>query len=393
MARQTSHANADALRAFLLSRAVVWLAGVAGAVLFGVEQGNDARFDPEERTSPFGSPWDELVAPAARWDAVWFLRIAEDGYAPDPNRTAFFPLFPLLVRLGGWVVGSPLVAGILVSLAALLGALVLLHRLVALDFGRDVAALSVLLVAVFPGAVWLSSVYSEALFLLLSVGAVYAARLDRWELAGIAGFLAATTRSAGIVLVVPLALLWWQGRRPLPDLAWVLLVPAGVLAFAAATAIAGLGFMAPFDAQEAWLRTFAGPLGAIPDGAAEAWRALGSIARGEERPSAPFDPAVVNLGLFVVLLAVLGASAGALRRLPPAYGGYVACALVLPLSFPVDGQPLMSLPRFASVLWPLAVWLALVLVDRPRARRTTVGAFTVLLALTSWHVARWGWVA
>ena len=64
------------------------------------------------------------------------------------------------------------------------------------DFGRDVASLCVLLVAVFPGGLWLSAVYSEALFLLLSVGAIYAARTDRWAWAGIAGALAASTRAS-----------------------------------------------------------------------------------------------------------------------------------------------------------------------------------------------------
>ena len=384
-------AVADAWRAFWLSRVLVWVAGVAAVVALGVIDPNAVRFDPDGLTRPFGAVADDLVAPGARWDAVWFLRIAEEGY--DADRAAFFPLYPLLVKAGGVLVGSQLVAGVLLSLAALLGALVLLGRLVTLDFGRDVARLTVLLVALFPGALWFSSVYSEALFLLLSVGAVYAARTDRWALAGAAGALAATTRSAGIVLLVPLAVLWWRSERRASDLAWLAAVPAGLVLFCVALVVSGESFFAPFTAQEAWLREFAGPFGAVPAGVGDGWNGARDVLTGAERPTRPFDPAWVNVWLLLTLVAVLVAAVGALRRLPLAYGLYVVAALALPLSYPVDGQPLMSLPRFAAVLWPLHLWLALVLVSRRTARPVVLGVFAVLLAVVSAVVARWGWVA
>jgi hypothetical protein len=400
MAGQENHtrvradaAVADAWRALWVSRTVVWLAGVAAVVAWGVREVNATTFDAEGLTRPFGALGDDLVAPGARWDAVWFLRIAEDGY--DADRAAFFPLYPLLVRVGGVLTGSPVVAGILISLACLFGALVLLHRLVALDHGRDAARLCVLLVAVFPGAVWFSSVYSESLFLLLSIGAVYAARTGRWELAGAAGALASATRSAGVVLVVPLAVIWWRssGRRA-ADAAWIALVPAGVAAFCLVLAATGQDALAPFDAQEAWLRSFAGPLGALPDAVSAAWGGARDLLGGTPPPAGAFDLRWLNLALGLTLVAVLVATAGALRRLPLAYGLYAACALALPLSYPVEGHPLMSLPRFAAVLWPLHLWLALVLLERsPRARGVVVGVSLAGLAAVSAEVATWGWVA
>jgi hypothetical protein len=384
----------DAWLAFWTSRAVVWGAGVAAVAALGVIDANATRFDPEGLTRPFGALVDDLVAPGARWDAAWYLRIAEDGYGPEPARAAFFPLYPLLVAAGGLVAGSPLLAGIAISLACLFGALVLLHRLVALDFGRDVARLTVLLVALLPGAVWFSSVYSEALFLWLSVGAVYAARVDRWALAGVAGVLAAATRSAGVLLLVPLAVLWWRSARRPRDLAWVLATPLGVVAFCAWIAVAtDHGVLAPFEAQEAWLRSFAGPFGAVPDAVTAGWEGARDVLTGAERPAEPFDPALVNAGLLLCLVAVAVALGGALWRLPRAYSLYALAALALPLSYPVDGQPLMSLPRFAAVLWPLHLWLALVLARRPVGRPVALALAGSLLALTSAHVARWGWVA
>ena len=67
-------------------------------------------------------------------------------------------------------------AAYLVSLAAFLGALVLLHRLTELELGRRLARPTLLLLAVFPAAVYFGAPYSESLFLLLAVGAFYAAR-------------------------------------------------------------------------------------------------------------------------------------------------------------------------------------------------------------------------
>jgi hypothetical protein len=390
---QRDRSLGDALRAFWVSRLVVLCSGTAAAGLLGVRWENAQRYDAGGLTRGFGSFGDVLAAPFARWDAVWFLRIAQDGY--DDTRAAFFPLFPLLANGVGLLFGSALVGGIVVSLTALLVALVLLHRLVALDFGRDVAALTVVLVAAFPGAVWFSAVYSESLFLALSVGAVYAARTDRWALAGIAGALAAATRSAGVVLLVPLVVLWWQhSDRRRADLAWIGAVPLGLAAFCGVLALSGQDASAPFSAQEVWYRAFAGPFMAIPDGVAAGVRAIGDLVTGEPRPTTPFDPAALDAMLLVTLVLVLVALAGAVRRLPPAYWLYALAALALPLSFPVEDQPLMSLPRFAAVLWPLHLWFATWLVRRrPLVRRGAVVASLVLLGVTSALVSTWEWVA
>src|SRR5205085_3599106 len=120
---------------------------------------------------------------------------------------------PLLIRATGFIVRSPLIGGLLVSLSAFLVALYLLHRLASLELGRETATLAVTLVAVFPAAYCFSAVYSESLFLALSVGAIYGARLGRFGWACAAGALAAATRSAGLVLLVPIALLYLYGPR------------------------------------------------------------------------------------------------------------------------------------------------------------------------------------
>ena len=82
-----------------------------------------------------------------------------------------------------------------------------------------------------------------------------------------------------------------------------------------------------------------------------------------------------------------------LRRLPAAYGAYVVAALALPLSYPVAPQPLMSLPRFVAVLFPLAIWLAVWMTGRAERERLVLGAFAVALAVYTGIFATWHWVA
>ena len=161
----------DAWAAFWSSRAIVWAAGMAAVLIFGWASETSARLDPLYTTLPYTDSFANLlVAPAARFDAAWYLAIANHGYEVG-GRAAFFPMFPGLVRVGGELIGSPLVAGILISSACGLGGLYFLHRLVTLDFGLERARTVVWLAAWFPGALVISAVYSESLFLLVSVGA------------------------------------------------------------------------------------------------------------------------------------------------------------------------------------------------------------------------------
>src|SRR3954464_8880796 len=210
---------------FLWSRAAVFLVAVLAVAVLGVAGGNEANFDVPGLTHPLGG----ALSPLARWDSTWYLGIAHSGYQGES--TAFFPLYPVLVR-GLAVVNAPgalLVASYVVSLAAFFGALVLLQRLVSLELRSErIARLSVLMLALFPGALWFGAPYSESLFLLLSVGAFSPARTGHWAWAGTCAPLASATRSAGLVLLLPLLVLWWQaGRRP-RDLGWIALAPLGL---------------------------------------------------------------------------------------------------------------------------------------------------------------------
>jgi Mannosyltransferase (PIG-V) len=394
----------DTWRALWVSRAVVWAAGVVAVLVLG-RSGQWPLFDPSRLTTPFGEVGDVLVAPAARWDATWYLTIALDGY-DDPVRTAFFPLYPLLMRIAGAPAAALgddraayLLAGIAVSLAAFAVALYVVRRLAALELGEDAGRATTWLVALFPTAFAFSAVYTESLFLALSAGSVYAGRLDRWRWAGVLGLLAAATRSTGVLLVVPLAVLWLAGARSRRDLAWIALVPAGLVAYLAYLGAVNGDAWAPFTVQDAWYRELAGPWGGLWDGAEAAWAGVRQLVSGSREhvyfAIAGGDPYVVaahNIGNFAFLIAAVIALVGAFRRLPLAYALWALLLVASPLSYPVAPEPLASLPRYLAVAFPLHMWLAVWATER-RWQRPAYVVSAVLLAALTVPFAVWEWVA
>lgn len=398
-----------AWRALWLSRLLVWVVGAGAVGVFGTS-GRESGFDPQGLTEPFGSFGDALVAPFARWDSVWFLDIADGGYG-DGSREAFFPLYPIVVKVLGAPFGEAgmLVMGAIASTGLLLIALTVLYRLVTLDFSPEVARTTVMVTAFGPMAFFFSAVYSESLFLAVSVGAIYAARTDRWAWAGALGALAASTRSAGVLLVLPLLMIYlWDTawprirtmRRPRADILYIALVPLGLIAYCAALAIDGEDPLAPFQAQDVWFREFAGPFVGAWDGLDAGVQAVRQLWSGSHThvyfTQAGGDPIVVaqhNLELAVWLLLAIPLVVGALKRLPAAYGAYVVTALALPLSYPVGPQPLMSLPRFLLVLFPLAVVLALWTEGHAWRRRVLLGVCGAALVVYTSIFSTWHWVA
>jgi Mannosyltransferase (PIG-V) len=422
-------------RALWSSRVLVWVAGVGTILAFGFGPQRKA-FNPPGVTSGFGWLGNLLAAPAARWDAAWYLVIARFGYRPDLGaytapRTAFFPLYPLGLKVIAAPGLPPVVAGVLLSMLALALALYWLHRLSALELAHarhtslthdgalDGARLAVLLTAFAPMAFFFSAVYSESLFLALSVGLFWNARRGRWMWVGVLGALASATRSTGVLLALPAVMIYLYGpREDRPpdrsardarlapryrlrrDVLWLALLPAGVACYAAYLALAGGDALAPLRAQQSWGRHFAGPYVGVWEGAKAAFEGARQLLSSQRAHlyfptggGSPFVSAGHNLMLFAFLLAVIPAVIGVLRRLPLAYGAYVIAALALALSDPVSSQPLMSLPRFLVVLFPLNIWLAAWLSEHARLRMPALAASGALMAVFVAQFATWHWVA
>lgn len=171
---------------------------------------------------------------ASRWDTGFYISIVEEGYkyqgVPLPS-VAFFPLLPLLMKAITPLVGDAAVAGIVVSNVALLLTGVVFYRLVAEHWSQSVADRAVWYLFIFPLAFYGSAIYTESLFLLMTISAYYFARRGQWQYSVPFAIGATLCRLVGVIIVPMLLLEWWRqwqtaknqnGERPS---LWALLVP------------------------------------------------------------------------------------------------------------------------------------------------------------------------
>lgn len=146
-----------------------------------------------------------------RFDTLWYLHIAEHGY-DTPQASVFYPLYPLLIRVVSPLTGSPLAAALVVSSVAAFFLLLGLPRLLRLDLSAPVAARSLLVLATWPSSFTLFAAYPDSLVIAFVVWSLYWARTGKWFLAGAAGLAAGLTKTVGLCVVVPLAVLAWRER-------------------------------------------------------------------------------------------------------------------------------------------------------------------------------------
>ncbi len=382
---------------FWRTRLLVWIAGCAGLLGFGLS----AHADPPGMSRSFGAVGNLLVAPAVRWDALWYLRIAGHGYQ-TAREVAFCPLYPLLMRAVSVLTGSLAAAGIVISMAGLLMGLIFIRRLTELELGPRAASATVELLAVSPVAVYLSAVYTEGLFLALSAGSLYCARRGRWFTAGLLGGLAALTRVTGVVLAVPLLLLffygprgdrplaraaaWWKPRyRITPSVMWIGFVPAGAAAFALYLQLRGFGGTGTVAAQQHFSgHQFVFPLVGAWQGAVAALTQfrLELIGIG---PVGIQDQAIFQFGVLILAVAAL---VPMVRRVPFAYSAYAICGLLVALSTPTAWAPLAGLARYVTVLFPLYMGVAAWAAERQATRRLVIGS-ALLMCLLAVQFATW----
>ncbi len=378
------------------------------------------------------SGWvQNLVEPFRSWDGLWYTSIADQGYGSFANANpAYWPLYPWLMEGGARLTGMPLeVVGWLLSNVFFVVALGFVYALVRVDFPERIARITLWALALFPMALFFSAVYTESLFLMLAAGALYFARTRSWALAGILGLLAALTRSNGVMLLLPFAVLFiqqygWEPRRwvtrGLPSAAFAILPILGPVLFYVyldaeeiPQTVTNPAFV---EVQGQWYRYSALPWETFqcaassctgPDdhdyipanynvvGADWTWvRELiddpswGNVTSYEFRTMFADSDTVelVSLLLFIGL-AVLG-----LRILPLYQTAYLLPPLLFPLFQPGGVHPLMSIPRFGIVLFPLFVVLAILL-----QRRGPLIAYSVvsglLLVLFTIQFAHWYWVS
>jgi hypothetical protein len=403
---------------FLIVQVVAFL-----AFRYGTATSSSGPFDKSiER--PMSGFIGDLVTPLRMWDGLWYKLIAEEGYGFADANAAFWPLFPWLMRLGHDVTGAePETFGWVIANLSFVGALILLYRLVSIDFDIQVARRTLWAIALFPTSLFFSAVYTESLFLLLAVAALLGARKGNWWVAGIAGALAALTRSYGVLLLIPFAALFWQQyglsiRRWLPNAIPAALPALGPVIFGYHLEQVRGNWRHFIHVQSQWWRTEANPIKTFDcamngcelplkvypattsqmktiQAADWGWiRAAIDNFSWSYITSEPFRLRVANsdtLELVSTILFLILALIG-LKLMPLYLSAFLIPGLVIPLFNPSIVHPLMSMPRFGLTLFPIFIVIAVLVKDR-RVGIPLAVASTCLLVIFTIQFSQWYWVS
>ncbi|HVU12091.1 MAG TPA: hypothetical protein VHD90_12475 [Phototrophicaceae bacterium] len=338
---------------FLVSRVSMWIGLFLALDIF---QGSQS----------FGAAFYQIWI---HWDASWYLSVVTRGYYYIPNAessSVFFPLLPILVRLGTFVT-DPVTAGMLIANLCTVFGYVLLYALVRLEFPNDegIAKRTILYIAFFPTAIFSSLIFTEGLLLLLTVAAIYFARRRLWSLSIAAAILACATHANGVLLVIPVALEWvrshgltlttvfrreaWRSlfsglrAEPLTVLA-ILLIPLGLISFMYYEYVTFGNLLLFFQAQSQWGRLVGGLFASTTQ---QISRVFSGIVSGQYVSLEQ----LFNVAGFVLALPL---SLVVWRKLGTTYGLFTLANIVIPVA-----TGLTSFARFTSILFPLFIVLAL----------------------------------
>lgn len=298
------------------------------------------------------------------WDSEFYLGIATVGYDnPDIREVelgregynmsyAFFPLYPYLMKvvrlpfvaLGMSAISASTAAGVLISLLGTLMGMFALYDLLHAELGEDGALRATFLMLIFPTSLFLATVYTEGLFLGLSLGSLALMRRRQFVVAAILAALATWTRAVGGALLIPLAWAWLSAflaaDKKSPILWRLPLVLLPVLAYG----LWRMAFGVPFDGvQIAWFgnQPFQFEL------TLDAWDQL--LKRAADVPETAF---MVAMGIGTIALSALSCLLAARRYPELALFGLVALAVPLTSGW-TSSQSMFRYVLAVPTLWVL----------------------------------------
>lgn len=292
-----------------------------------------------------------FLTPWHRWDAVWYMKIAEFGYSPTDHSLAFFPLFPILTRLVAFITSNYLFAGLIISTLSTYFAFVLLYCLGCELYDPTTARRSLIYLATFPTAFFLLGGYGEPLLLVTALAAMYFARQGRGLYAALASAGAVLSRPYGLLIVLPLAIeaLLSRGRR--------------IASFAAIGAAVG--------AMTLWLlyqQLSFGDALLWMHGTADNWQDTYVIPGQTILLTIQFlstgQGAVWNnlIDLTLTLIVLFGGIVG-LKKMPASYSAYALIMLITPLALYSQGMgssvvPMLGMGRRVLNAFPAFIMIA-----------------------------------
>jgi hypothetical protein len=280
----------------------------------------------------------------------------------------------------GALAGNHLIAGLLISNASFFLGLLYLYKLLEHEYDRAVARRAIFYVSIFPTSVYFTAVYTESLFFTLTVASFYYMREHKWWIAGVVGFFAALTRVEGVLLLVPFLMEWSavRGSSKKSDrfgLCAGALIPLGLAIYMAYLWILRADPLYFSHVQIHWNRHLAPPWVSLIN-------AFDKLAHGSGVQVAHES---LEVAFTFLMIAVLLAGWHSLR---PSYIAYMALSILVPMST----SNLLSMPRFALVLFPMFAILAR-WGERPWVNNVILAFSLPLLGLFTVLFADWYWVA
>ena len=282
---------------------------------------------------------DKLLA----WDADLYRRIAEHGYRAVPQGFRFFPLFPMLVRVFGTVVGVDAAAVIIANVCAF-AAGVALYELVLRETGSAPAGrMATWLLLACPACAPMVMGYAESLGILAAILGFLAARSGRWGWAALAGAVVGGTWSIGALFCIPMGVEAWRGpgRRSWRALA------------ASAPALSTLAYLAWVQRETGhWYHDVFGVQSTIyhrelREPVTRLVKAAYDLVAGHHPEGVVLPWAVLVIALVVI----------ALRKLPLSYGLWSLAILIVAVS----ARNIDSTERYTMRGFPIVIAAALLL--------------------------------
>jgi len=314
-----------------------------------------------------------------RWDAINYQKLAEFGYnatAEMRPRMVFYPLYPWIVRMFAFVTHDYLISAFIVSTIASLAAAILLHRLVALEYSKDMAQRAVWFLFIFPTSYFLHIGYTESLFLMLALGSVLCARKQRWLLAGIFGALACLTRVNGLVLIPALAVeaghQYWTTRRWQWQWLAIGLIALGFCGYL----LLNKHVTGDFFAFSSIMRSNFGKSLAWP------WTGIDSTIGSLNRE--PADTQMIGMQELLFIVLGLACTIVSWVKLRPLYSVWMTVNLLLFTSVTF----VLSVPRYTLTMFPIFILFAILAARRFWMAAITFWSLLYLALFTSAFV--WG---
>ncbi|RIV28808.1 hypothetical protein D2Q93_02100 [Alicyclobacillaceae bacterium I2511] len=274
-------------------------------------------------------------------DATWYAAIADKGYWRQV--TPFFPAYPTLIHLTQWGTGLNLAdAGLFVANAFFVLDIYMMILLGKRVFSHRVGVMAAGLLTLWPVAFFMTSMYTEPLFIFAILGSLLACVENKPIAAGLWGVLAALTRNEGVLLVLPLLGLAWKDwrasrRLPLRPILGIGLVAGGTLLYMFYLLARYHNPLVFVSEEHLWGRQFLVPWLTLWHGfAALPWLLEHTTWAGRVYY-------LLQVGGVIVALATLP---WAWTRVPHSWFWFLAFMIVIPLSDPGTGvETIVMRPR------------------------------------------------